>query len=64
MHTPNLDKLAKESLIFDWAFANIAICSPSRNSFLSGRAPDQTRVWNFIDHFRAAGLAHGSKVMP
>ena len=28
------------------------ICSPSRNSFLSGRYPEKTGVWNFINSFR------------
>ena len=57
MVTPNLDKLAKSSLVFDRAYTNFAICSPSRNSFLSGRMPDKTRVWNFINHFRESGLS-------
>ena len=64
MHTPNFDRLASESLVFDWAFTNFAICSPSRNSFMSGRMPDTTRVWNFRQDFRSAGLSaagHGSE---
>ena len=33
----------------------MAVCSPSRNSFMTGRRPDTTRVWNFLDSFRTAG---------
>ena len=29
-----------------------AVCSPSRNSFMSGRRPDVTQVWNFLVSFR------------
>eukprot|EP00930_Biecheleria_cincta_P072544 TRINITY_DN59925_c0_g1_i1.p1 TRINITY_DN59925_c0_g1~~TRINITY_DN59925_c0_g1_i1.p1 ORF type:complete len:602 (-),score=65.29 TRINITY_DN59925_c0_g1_i1:91-1839(-) len=50
--TPNLDRLAQDSLIFDRAYTNFAICSPSRNSFMTGRLPDKTQVWNFIQNFR------------
>ena len=62
MVTPNLDKLAASSLTFDRAYTNFAICSASRNSFMTGRVPDKTRVWNFINHFRQSGLsaANGS----
>lgn len=59
MVTPNFDKFAAEALVFDNAYSNFAICSPSRNSFMSGRAPDETRVWNFRQDFRAAGLSTG-----
>ncbi len=52
MRTPNLDRLISESTLFEHAYVQIAICSPSRNSFLTGRYPDRTRVWNFFDHFR------------
>eukprot|EP00755_Sulcionema_specki_P003320 Sspe_Gene.120063::Locus_117712_Transcript_1_1_Confidence_1.000_Length_434::g.120063::m.120063/K01136/IDS; iduronate 2-sulfatase len=55
MHTPNLDKLAKESLVFNRAYCQQAICGPTRNSFLSGRRPQRTQAWNFIDHFREVG---------
>lgn len=61
MQTPCLDSLAKESLVFDAAFSNFAICSPSRNSFLSGRMPDATRTWNFIDDFRSSGRSRRSE---
>lgn len=37
MHTPNLDQLASRSLLFRNAYTQYAVCSPSRNSFLSGR---------------------------
>ena len=43
--TPHLDKFAKESLTFTRAYCQMAVCSPSRNSFMSGRRPDTTKVW-------------------
>ncbi len=36
MHTPNLDKLARKSLLLKKAYAQQALCSPSRTSFLTG----------------------------
>merc|ERR1712224_606092 len=44
---------------FDRAYVQIAVCSPSRNSFLTGRRPDSTRVWNFKWNFRE--LSNGSQ---
>ena len=52
---PNLEALARDSLRFPRAFVQQAVCSPSRNSFMSGRRPDTTRVWNFATSFREAG---------
>lgn len=51
-HTPNLDRLAKRSLQFDRAYAQQAVCNPSRSSFLTGRRPDTLRIWNNGTHFR------------
>jgi arylsulfatase A-like enzyme len=38
-HTPNLDKLASESLIFDNAYAVVGVCAPSRSSIITGMYP-------------------------
>ena len=37
--TPNLDKLAEESLVFDKSYCNVGICVPSRSSLLTGLMP-------------------------
>ena len=37
MHTPNIDKLASRGLTFRHAYNQYSVCSPSRNSFMSGR---------------------------
>ncbi len=47
--TPHLDALAASGLRFTHAFSQISVCSPSRQSFLTGRRPDRSQVWNFID---------------
>ena len=56
MHTPNFDKFADSALVFNRAYTNFGICSASRNSFMTGRQPDHTRVWNFRQDFRSAGV--------
>ncbi|WP_345006808.1 sulfatase [Snuella lapsa] len=37
--TPNLDKLATESLVFDNAFAVVGVCAPTRSSIITGMYP-------------------------
>ena len=37
--TPNLDKLASESLIFTEAYTTVGVCSPSRSSIITGQYP-------------------------
>ncbi len=37
--TPNLDALAKESLIYDNAFAPVGVCAPTRSSIITGMYP-------------------------
>ena len=62
--TPNLDKLAAESLIFDRAYAQFALCGPSRSSFMTGRRPDTTGVWNLDDSFRTNGIGMNWTTLP
>ena len=52
MLTPHLDRLAATGMQFDFAFTQFAYCAPSRNSFMSGRRPERTRVVNFLTTFR------------
>ena len=37
--TPNLDKLAKNSLIYDNAFATVGVCGPNRSAIITGMQP-------------------------
>ncbi len=37
--TPNLDKLAGESVVFDRVYCNTGVCTPSRSAFLTGLIP-------------------------
>lgn len=66
--TPNLDALAEQSLVFDHAYCQQAVCMSSRNSMLSGLRPDERKIWTnrdvrkdlldldfFPGHFRSLG---------
>jgi arylsulfatase A-like enzyme len=45
MITPAMDKLASEALVFDKAYCSVAVCSPSRNSFMRAVA-GRTARWS------------------
>lgn len=42
--TPNLDRLAAEGVRFDRAYTNAPVCTPSRQSLLTGKLPHATGV--------------------
>ncbi|KAG2463799.1 iduronate 2-sulfatase isoform X1 [Polypterus senegalus] len=50
--SPNIDQLASKSMIFQNAFAQQAVCAPSRTSFLTSRRPDTTRLYDFNSYWR------------
>ena len=71
--TPNIDRLAARGRRFERAYAQVAMCSPSRSSLLSGWRPERTDIWNNLTpvgqhlsaarplqaHFRANGYFAG-----
>jgi len=50
--SPNIDRLAATSRRFKRAYCHQAVCGPSRTSILTGRLPDNTRVWHNRNLFR------------
>ncbi|MDP6506871.1 MAG: sulfatase-like hydrolase/transferase, partial [Planctomycetota bacterium] len=44
VHTPNIDRLAEDGILFEHAYCQSPICTPSRASFLTGRYPRTTRA--------------------
>lgn len=46
VQTPNIDRLAKQSVLFERAYCQIAKCGPSRLSLLTGLRPDNTKVYD------------------
>ena len=44
VHTPNLDRLAAQGVMFTRAYANSPLCSASRQSLLTGKYPHATGV--------------------
>ncbi|MEP4095010.1 sulfatase [Reichenbachiella sp.] len=64
--TPNIDKLAGESIVFTEAVANYPLCSPMRAMFLTGKYPFQNGVYencmsNEIDAIYDIQLAQDQK---
>ncbi|XP_053328876.1 iduronate 2-sulfatase [Spea bombifrons] len=50
--SPNIDQLASQSVVFTNAYAQQAVCAPSRVSFLTGRRPNTTRLFDFNSYWR------------
>lgn len=52
IHSPNIDRLASRGTLFEHAYAQYAVCGPSRSSMFTGRRPDTTKAYNNKTHFR------------
>jgi arylsulfatase A-like enzyme len=53
--TPAIDRLAARGVRFDRAYVQVAMCSPSRTSMLTGWRPERTGVWQNMDPSRPEG---------
>ncbi len=52
--TPNIDRIAARGIVFNHAYCQQAVCSPSRTAIMTGLRPDKTKVWDLETHFRVA----------
>ena len=52
--SPNIDRIAARGVVFNRAYCQQAVCSPSRTAIMTGLRPDTTKVWDLVTHFRAA----------
>ncbi len=50
---PNMQTLARSGVVFDSAYCNSPLCSPSRASFMSGLLPSRTRIYDNAAEFAA-----------
>lgn len=62
--SPHIDEFGRKATVFTRAYAQQAICGPSRNSFLTGRRPDRIGVWTFTTNFRQAPGGADMKTLP
>ena len=52
--TPNIDRLARRGVTFESAYCNQALCSPSRNSLMTGMRPTSMGIYDLTTNFRQA----------
>lgn len=50
--SPNIDALAKRSVVFNRAYCQFALCNPSRSSLLAGRRPESLGVYDLKTFLR------------
>ena len=51
--TPHLDRLAARGTVFEKAYCNSPLCSPSRTAFMTGALPSRTGGYDNAAEFRA-----------
>jgi len=52
--SPNIDRLAARGVLFEKAYCNQAVCSPSRNALLTGLRPQALGIYELSTNFRKA----------
>jgi arylsulfatase A-like enzyme len=57
IHTPNVDRLAEEGVVFDNCFVTTAICMTNRACIFTGQYAARHGIWDFRTQFRPEQLA-------
>ena len=52
--SPNIDRLAARGVLFESAYCNQAVCSPSRNTLMTSLRPQTLGIYDLGTHFRFA----------
>ena len=52
-HTPNIDRMAQNGILFTDAYSAATICSPARASLMTGKNPARLNITDFIPGNRA-----------
>ena len=55
--SPNIDRLAARGVLFERAFCNQAVCSPSRNALMTGLRPQTIGIYDLATNFRKGAPA-------
>ena len=54
IRSPGIDRLAARGVLFERAFANQAVCAPSRNALMTGLRPQTIGIYDLATNFREA----------
>ncbi len=62
--TPNMDRLAKQGMVFEKAYCAASVCNPSRAALLTGYRPASTGVYNNKDFMRDSEVLKDALTLP
>ena len=62
--TPNMDRLAKQSMVFENAQCAAPICAPSRAAIMSGTTPAESGVYENADGLRESPVLKDAVMLP
>ena len=62
--TPNLERLAERSVLFEQAHCSVPVCNPSRASLMTGLCPTTTGVYNNRHAFRMSPVGFDAITIP
>jgi len=62
--TPNMDRLAKQGVVFERAYCAASVCNPSRASLLTGYRPSTTGIYNNNHYLRDSEVLKDVLTLP